>query len=207
MILPLISDNQEMLISLERIDVDYRRCDDEISKKIADFIYNALPLLAPRVLEVFVRDIETEREHYFNMGTVHGTIDNWDKVEKECVKLLKSEYNIDSTLRGLYTEFSWSPEGLTYKYDKEIEINDEDFSKLLKGAFIYALPRHTYVVGDTIAFIKAHKDKLHDDDKSYILKRIIDRCERFKNEDENNSFHAFDSHDVEQWKKLKEDLE
>lgn len=206
MILPLISDNQEMLISLERIDVDYRRCDDETSKKIANFIYNALPLLAPRVLEVFVRDIETEREHYFNMGTVHGTIDNWDKVEKESVKLLKLEYNIDSTLRGLYTEFSWSPEGFTYKYDKKIEINDEDFSKLLKAAFIYALPRHTYVVGDTINFIKTYKDKLMTEDKDYMLTRIRDRCKRFEGEDESDSFHAFDLHDVEQWRKFEEEL-
>lgn len=211
--LQLDYDTQDMIISLERIDVDYKRVTKEQSAEIRNFIGNILHLLSPKVLSVIIRDIETEletleRHKKYALDTKYNTdkyisVPEWKGIEHDAVVILENKYNISCLLRGLYTEFINPDKHVQYdKFNHTVKIDDDTFDKFLKSAFIYAFGRHTYVVDTTVKYLIKFKPHLSQDTISYILNCIEDEKARIDNEDSSKPWHYICSTDLEQWLEL-----
>lgn len=196
----LDEETQDMILSIERIDVDYHRVSLETSKEIVEFVSKMIPSMTPRSLSVIVRDIETERE-FRDREHKHKTIKNWTKIENEAIDRLKKEYDVITITRGLYTDFVMNNSPKPIKY---LEVEIPNFSRFLKGCFIYALGRSSYMVDTTVKYLKKYKNELNEEDRNFIKYEISKYVEKYKQEDENAPFHAFNSYIVKDWEKLGE---
>lgn len=204
--LKLTHDLQDMMISVERIDVDYRKVSNEKSKEIVKLISDNLPFFSPRVLSVIIRDIERYRTDTFDKRK--DTLNNWLEVEDEAVKILKTKYNIETILDGIYTDFEYVVSDLKDVFPfVDIEIPDEKLSEFLKDTFDYAFGRHTYSVGETIDFILKNKSWLTPEDKSYMCEKIKNEKEKWDDESPEKVWHSLNGYDLEQWMKFKEKLD
>lgn len=197
-------DVQDMIISLERIDVDYKRLSDVKSKEIVGFILDIIPKLSPRVLTVLVRDIESEKEKGKLWDYDFDTISNWDVVETKIVEFLDKKYGIKTTLKGLYTEFSHG--NITYEHSHELEIPDEKVSEYMRYMFDYAFPRMSGIVYTTKPFILEHKEYLTTADRDYMIKCIKDEKMKWDNEDSSIGLHSWRGGDLNEWVKMLDEL-
>lgn len=166
----LDDDTLDMILSVERIDVDYKRADMKQSKDIVSFIEGVIPHLSPRALTVLITDIEIAQYHTCGGQYPHNTLDNWRGIETKAIEQLAS-YGVKSYPNGLYTEFD-SISGCKYELNHEIEISEEKLRWIMRLSFDYALGRRTYAVDETIQFILRYKDILTHEDAQYMIGTI-----------------------------------